>query len=94
MSLDPRISEDEPEPGDRLGGIANRVGQAFDADPEKQDGDRIIVLIAPPTKGERGMIYCHEYPDEETMLDDLGIYVKALFEAHGQQVTVLPVGQG
>jgi hypothetical protein len=94
MSFDPRISEDVPEPGDRLGEIAERLGKAFDADPAKEDGDRLIVLLAPPVKGERGMIYCHEYPDEATMLDDLGIYVKALFEAHGQQVTVLPVGQG
>jgi hypothetical protein len=94
MSLDPRISEDAPEPGDRLGGIANRVGEAFDADPEKNEGDRLIVLIAPPVKGERGMIYCHDYEDEETMLDDLTIYCKALFEAHGKKLAVLPVGEG
>jgi hypothetical protein len=94
MTLDPHLSEDAPEPGDRLGGIAERLGKAFDADPEKQENDRLMVLIAPPVKGERGMIYCHDYEDEEMMLDDLGIYVKALFEAHGQQVTILPVGQG
>lgn len=88
MALDVRRSDERPEPGDRLGRIADCLSLVFEADPEHQEGERLMILISPPEYGERGSALLHEYEDENQAKTDLIIQLKALFEAGGQEIEI------
>jgi len=89
MGLDVRRSEDNPEPGDRLGMIAKRLLRAFEADPDVRGGERLMVMIAPLQYGERGSVATCGYDDEAQAKTDLTIQLKALYEASGQEIEIV-----
>lgn len=88
MARDVRISQEQPEPGDRLGEIGKRLAEAFEADPEVREGERLMVLASPVHHGERGSILLCGYESEAQAKDDLTIQLAALYEAAGQSIQI------
>jgi hypothetical protein len=81
----------EGEPHDRLTRMCDAAIQAFEAHPEHRDGDKAIVFL---DDGGRGGIVLHGYDSDVDAMADLLMHLKALFEANGRTLMVIPVGEG
>jgi hypothetical protein len=80
------------QPHDRLTRITDRLLTAVAADPEYQEGDKCIVFMHDDGRAGIGL---HGY-DEDNDIDamaDLLIHIKAIFEANGKTLMVMPVGR-
>lgn len=76
------------EPSDRLTRLCKVMSDALDADPESE-GVQAIVMV---TDGDRGGIVVHQYESENEALVDLLVHARALFNANGKELAILPMG--
>ena len=76
-------------PQDRLTRICNDMIATFNQHGEKRDTDRAIVFLVDETKGGIGIA---GYEDESEALVDLMVHLRAIFQAHGQELHFVPVG--
>ncbi|HEY1437346.1 MAG TPA: hypothetical protein VGG82_07575 [Casimicrobiaceae bacterium] len=81
----------EGEPHDRLTRIADRLLAVVEADLEYRDGDKCIVFM---DDGKRGGIGIHGYDSDVDAMADLLVHLKAIFEANGKTLMVMPVRGG
>jgi hypothetical protein len=82
------------EPHDRLTRISARLMEAFDADPEFQEGDKLIVFLNNEKMSGIGVHgYGGETPDLDAMVD-LFIHLKAVFKANGKDLQMHALREG
>jgi len=70
------------------------MSEALDNHPEHREGDRAIIFL---DDGQRGGIQTHGYPNTADAIADLLVHLKALFEANGTTLSIIPIdtiGQG
>jgi len=80
-------------PIDRLTRLCDAMTDALEAHPECDDTVRCVVMLQ---AGERGGIVTYGYDDTGNDLDamvDLIIHIKAIFEANGKTLMVMPLGR-
>lgn len=70
------------EPQDPITTLAEKVLKALEADPDAEDVKAIVMLH----RGEEGGIAIAGYDDDAEAASDLYVYLKAIFNANGQQV--------
>jgi len=78
----------------RLTRIGDRLGDAFHADPEFQDDDKLIAFLdarTGPTTHEGG-IAMFGYEDSIEALTDLLMHVRAIFVANGKGFEIVFLG--
>lgn len=76
-------------PHDRLTRIGDRLTDLFDADPEYQEGDKLIVFL---DDGKRGGIAIHGYEDSTAAMVDLLLHLRAIFNANGKDLDLAFIG--
>jgi hypothetical protein len=80
-------------PIDRLTRLCDAMTDALEAHPECDDTVRGVVMLQ---AGERGWIVTYGYDDTgddtEAMVDQI-IHLKAIFEANGKTLMVMPLGR-
>jgi hypothetical protein len=79
------------QPHDRLTRITERVISTIEADPEYREGDHAIVFM---DDGNRGGIGMHGYESDTEAMADLLLHLKAIFEANGKTLTLVPFERG
>jgi hypothetical protein len=80
------------EPDGRLTRIAGRLSDALDADPEfGREHDRAILMIMDEHGGGIGI---HAYKDDTEAMVDLLMHLRAMFEANGKTILILPMAGG
>jgi hypothetical protein len=86
---DARRSEGAPH--DRLTRLCDAMTQTLEAHPEYRDGDKAMLFL---DDGKRGGIVLHGYDADVDAMTDLLMHLKALFEANGKTLMIVPVGEG
>jgi hypothetical protein len=82
------------EPMSRLTAVANEALEAIETHELSQPNDRVLVLLFEDVdEGVRGGIAMHGYDDPTQAALDLFLHLSALFEANGQQLTLLPIAR-
>lgn len=76
------------EPHDRLTGIANDVGQAYRAHPNRQEGDRCIVLMYDPVGAGVGLF---DYENDTDAVVDMFIHLRAIVRAQGKDLEFIGI---
>jgi hypothetical protein len=67
--------------------------QALDAHPERGD-EKCIVFLTSERDGQAGLVL-HGYDEDTEAIADLVLHLRAIFEANGQQLLVVPLsGEG
>lgn len=79
----------EGEPHDRLTRLCDVMTRALEADPEYRDGDKVIVFL---DDGDRGGIQLFGYESDVDAMADLLTHLKAIFEANGKTLMIMPIG--
>lgn len=86
-----RARRSEDGPVDRLTRICDAMTETLVAHPEHLQEDRAIVFL---DDGDRGGIVLHGYDDDMDAMTDLFMHLKAIFEANGKQLMIVPIGSG
>lgn len=84
----PQCSEGKPV--DRLTRMCDAMTAAMDAHPEYREGDKAIIML---DDGARGGIVLHGYDDDTAAMVDLFCHLKAIFEANGKTLMLMPLGR-
>jgi hypothetical protein len=85
-----RPTRTEGEPHERLTRLCSAMTEALDANPERGD-ERCIVFLQ---DGERGGLVLHGYDDDTEAITDLILHLRAIFEANGKQLLIVPLREG
>jgi hypothetical protein len=88
------LTRTDGQPHDRLTRLCAAMSEALDNHPEHREGDRAIIFL---DDGQRGGIQTHGYPNTADAIADLLVHLKALFEANGTTLSIIPIdtiGQG
>ena len=81
----------EDRPHDRLTRMCDAMVETMDLHPERQEGDRAIVML---TCDESSGIVLHGYQDDSEAVAELFVHLAALFfEANGKRLMVVPIGR-
>jgi hypothetical protein len=87
------VADEKPsrsyEPQDRLTRMANAVLSAAEAHPEWRAGDKVIAFL---NDRERGGIAIGGYDDDLDALVDLFLHLRAMFAAHGKELSLVGLG--
>ena len=81
------------QPIDRLTRLCDAVTDALEAHPEHGDDVRCVVMLS---DGTRGGLVTHGYDetgDDTDAMVDLIIHLKAVFEANGKTLMIMPLGR-
>jgi hypothetical protein len=81
----------EGQAHDRLTRLCDRITDALEADPEYRDGDKAVIML---DDGQRGGIVLHGYDSDADAMVDLLTHLKAIFEANGKTLMLMPLGRG
>lgn len=82
----------EGQPHDRLTRICDAMTGALEAQAEYRDGDKAVIMLTNDAAGEGG-IGMHGYDDDDTgAMVDLFLHLKAIFEANGKTLVLMPGG--
>ena len=87
MSSNARRSK---RPIDRLTRLCDAMTDALEAHPECDDTVKAVIML---DDGERGGIVLHGYDDDTAAMVDLIMHLKAIFEANGKTLMVMPLGR-
>jgi hypothetical protein len=79
------------EPHDQLTRIADAMIETLIAHLEYTDKMRTMIFL---DDGERGGIGLYNYENDNEAITDLILHLKAMFEANGKTVVIVPIGQG
>jgi len=85
----PRRTEHTPH--SRLTRICEAMTNTMDQHPETQPADKAIIFL---DDGHMGGIVLHGYTDDTDALADLLTHLKALFEANGKTLAIVPIHEG
>ena len=80
---------DEPGwdvPIDRQSRIADRMSEAFDADPEHREGDMCIIFV---DDDKSGTICIYGYEDTSHAMTHLLIHLQSIFAANGKKLDLM-----
>jgi hypothetical protein len=81
----------EGQPHDRLTRLCDAMTAALEADPEYREGDKAVIML---DDGSRGGIVLHGYDSDTDAMADLIMHLKAIFEANGKTLMIVPLGRG
>ena len=77
-------------PQDRLTRVCNDMLVTFRGHDEKQEADRAIVFLVNDGKGGIGMA---GYANEDDVVMDLLVHLRAMFRARGADLHFVPIGE-
>jgi hypothetical protein len=86
----PKPVRREGDPFDRLTRLCEAMTDALDAHPERGDEKCMVFL----QDGRKGGLQTYGYDEDSEAIADLLFHLKAMFEASGQTLAIVPVGQG
>lgn len=78
------------EPRDRLTRLCDVMTTALEAAPEYRDGDKAVIML---NDGSAGGIVLYGYDNDHAALADLLMHLKAIFEANGTPLMIMPLGR-
>jgi hypothetical protein len=81
----------EGQPIDRLTRLADAMTRALEADPEYHDDDKAIIFL---DDDKHGGIVLFGYDEDFDAMANLFVHLKAVFEANGKTLMIVPVGDG
>lgn len=76
------------EPHDRLTRLCAAMTSAMDAHPETSDDVKCIVFLQ---DAKRGGLQLHGYEDDTEAMVDLFMHMRAIFEANGKTLSLMPI---
>lgn len=82
-----RPTRSEGEPHDRLTQLCAEMTAVLDAKGEEVADVRGIVMLY---DGQRGGVVLHGYDDDIEAMTDLFMHLKAIFEANGKSLLLIP----
>lgn len=83
------MTDRRDHPMDRPTRLASHVGDALQAAPEYEDGDKIVVMVY-GDDGRAG-IGLFGYTDDHAAIADIFVHLAAIFEANGQTLSIVPL---
>jgi len=78
------------QPIDRLTRLCDAMTDTLDAHPEHDDSVRAVIML---DDGKRGGIVMHGYESDTDAMVDLLLHLKAMFEAGGKTLMIMPLGR-
>lgn len=79
------------EPHNRLTRLGNEVLDVLHSLPEYREGDRCVVFLS---DGERGGTALDGYSEDAEAMVDVLMHLRAVFEANGKTLAIVPIGRG
>jgi hypothetical protein len=78
------------DPHDRLTRICATLTETLDEHPEALGTEKCIIFL---NDEEKGGLVMHGYGDDLDAIADLMIHLKAIFEANGKQLGIMPIDE-
>jgi hypothetical protein len=85
----PRRTEGQPH--DRLTRLCDAMTGTLEQQAEYTADVKAVIML---DDGQRGGIVLHGYDDDTQAMVDLLMHLKAIFEANGKTLMIMPLGRG